>query len=166
MVGKPLQKILCQGKSRQTGKPCRCKGYRTATGLYLCKYHGGQNRFAFNQHNYSDIARINKLKGLKQFRNYDDQRIKEYYYKIQTLVDKMLRIYDSDKVPDQSLILFLRDKQSFLKWIAGKITDIYSDNKVQNIKQDTSLNISWSDGSHIKEIEGIVDEIEQQPPKD
>ena len=85
---------------------------------------------------------------------------------IQTLVDKMLRIYDSDKVPDQSLILFLRDKQSFLKWIAGKITDIYSDNKVQNIKQDTSLNISWSDGSQIKEIEGIVDEIEQQPPKD
>tara|TARA_R100000353_G_scaffold52397_2_gene41735 strand:+ start:3785 stop:4258 length:474 start_codon:yes stop_codon:yes gene_type:complete len=85
---------------------------------------------------------------------------------VQTLVDKMLRIYDSDKVPDQSLILFLRDKQSFLKWIAGKITDIYSDNKVQNIKQDTSLNISWSDGSHIKEIEGIVDEIEQQPPKD
>ena len=84
---------------------------------------------------------------------------------IQTLVDKMLRIYDSDKVPDQSLILFLRDKQSFLKWIAGKITDIYSDNKVQNIKQDTSLNISWSDGSQIKEIEGIVDEIEQ-PPKD
>ena len=83
---------------------------------------------------------------------------------IQTLVDKMLRIYDSDKVPDQSLILFLRDKQSFLKWIAGKITDIYSDNKVQNIKQDTSLNISWSDGSQIKEIEGIVDEIEQ-PPK-
>tara|TARA_R100001460_G_scaffold19719_2_gene40890 strand:+ start:998 stop:1471 length:474 start_codon:yes stop_codon:yes gene_type:complete len=85
---------------------------------------------------------------------------------IQTLVDKMLRIYDSDKVPDQSLILFLRDKQSFLKWIAGKVTDIYSDNKVQNIKQDTSLNISWSDGSQIKEIEGIVDEIEQQPPKD
>jgi hypothetical protein len=85
---------------------------------------------------------------------------------VQTLVDKMLRIYDSDKVPDQSLILFLRDKQSFLKWIAGKITDIYSDNKVQNIKQDTSLNISWSDGSQIKEIEGIVDEIEQQPPKD
>jgi len=83
---------------------------------------------------------------------------------IQTLVDKMLRIYDSDKVPDQSLILFLRDKQSFLKWIAGKVTDIYSDNKVQNIKQDTSLNISWSDGSQIKEIEGIVDEIEQ-PPK-
>ena len=80
MVGKPMQKILCQGRSRQTGKPCGCKGYRTATGLYLCKYHGGQNRFAFNNHNYSDKTRILKLKGLKQFKNYTDEQIKEYYY--------------------------------------------------------------------------------------
>ncbi len=102
---------------------------------------------------------------LKKNPELEDRITEARKHGIQTLVDKMLRIYDSDKVPDQSLILFLRDKQSFLKWIAGKITDIYSDNKVQNIKQDTSLNISWSDGSHIKEIEGIVDEIEQ-PPKD
>ena len=79
MVGRPMQKIYCQGKSRQTGKPCRCKGYRTATGLYLCKYHGGQNRFAFNKHNYSDIARINKLKGLKQFKKFTDDELKKYY---------------------------------------------------------------------------------------
>ena len=102
---------------------------------------------------------------LKKNPELEDRITEARKHGIQTLVDKMLRIYDSDKVPDQSLILFLRDKQSFLKWIAGKITDIYSDNKVQNIKQDTSLNISWSDGSQIKEIEGIVDEIEQ-PPKD
>ena len=101
---------------------------------------------------------------LKKNPELEDRITEARKHGIQTLVDKMLRIYDSDKVPDQSLILFLRDKQSFLKWIAGKITDIYSDNKVQNIKQDTSLNISWSDGSQIKEIEGIVEEIEQ-PPK-
>ena len=35
-------------------------------------------------------------------------------YGVQTLVEKMLRIYDQDKVQDQSLILFLRDKKSFL----------------------------------------------------
>lgn len=88
MVGRPMQKILCQGKSRQTGKPCGCKGYRTATGLYLCRYHGGQNRFAFNKHNYSDIARIRKLKGLKQFKNYSDEQIKEYYYsKVKPRID-------------------------------------------------------------------------------
>ena len=116
----------------------------------------------YNQYPFSLAKFYNYLKKNPEL----EERITEARkHGIQTLVDKMLRIYDSDKVPDQSLILFLRDKQSFLKWIAGKITDIYSDNKVQNIKQDTSLNISWSDGSQIKEIEGIVDEIEQ-PPKD
>lgn len=88
MVGKPMQKILCQGKSRQTGKPCGCKGYRTATGLYLCKYHGGQNRFAFNKHKYSDTSRIKKLWSLYQFKNYTYEQIKEYYYsKVKPRID-------------------------------------------------------------------------------
>jgi len=82
---------------------------------------------------------------------------------VQTLVDKMLRIYDSDKIPDNSLILFLRDKQSFLKWVAGKVTDIYSDNKVQQVKQDTSLNISWSDHSN-EDLKTIEAEIENPTP--
>tara|TARA_E500000178_G_scaffold244119_1_gene240489 strand:+ start:739 stop:1077 length:339 start_codon:yes stop_codon:yes gene_type:complete len=94
-----------------------------------------------------------------------EQRIVEARkHGVQTLVEKMLRIYDTNKVPDNSLILFLRDKQSFLKWIAGKITDIYSDNKVQQVKQDTTLNVSWQDTSDIKEIEGIVEEIEKPTP--
>lgn len=83
-------------------------------------------------------------------------------YGVQTLVDKMLRIYDTNQVPDNSLILFLRDKQSFLKWIAGKITDIYSDNKVQQVKQDTNITYSWqSDDVDIKTIEA---EIESSTP--
>lgn len=84
---------------------------------------------------------------------------------VQTLVDKMLRIYDSDKVPDQSLILFLRDKQSFLKWIAGKITDIYSDNKVQQVKQEANIVYSWqSDNVDIKTIEAEIEGIENSTP--
>lgn len=79
-------------------------------------------------------------------------------YGVQTLVDKMLRIYDTNQVPDNSLILFLRDKQSFLKWIAGKITDIYSDNKVQQVKQDTNITYSWqSDDVDIKTIEAEIE---------
>jgi len=85
---------------------------------------------------------------------------------IQTLIDKLLGIFNHQEIENPNQILWIREKTSFIKWLAGKVTDLYSDNKVQNIKQDTSLNISWSDGSQIKEIEGIVDEIEQQPPKD
>lgn len=77
---------------------------------------------------------------------------------VQTLVDKMLRIYDTNKVPDNSLILFLRDKQSFLKWIAGKVTDIYSDNKVQQVKQDSHVTYSWTNSDvDIKTIEAEIE---------
>ncbi len=85
---------------------------------------------------------------------------------VQTLIDKLLNIFNHQEIENPNQILWVREKTRFIQWIAGKITDLYSDNKVQQVKQDTSLNISWSDGGNIKEIEGIVDEIEQQPPKD
>ena len=114
-----------------------------------------------NQYQFSLLKFYNYLKKNPEI----EQKVTEARkHGVQTLVDKMLRIYDTNKVPDNSLILFLRDKQSFLKWIAGKITDIYSDNKVQQVKQDTTLNISWQDTSDIKEIEGIVEEIEKPTP--
>lgn len=85
---------------------------------------------------------------------------------VQTLIDKLLNIFNHQEIENPNQILWVREKTRFIQWVAGKITDLYSDNKVQQVKQDTSLNISWSDGSQIKEIEGIVEEIEQQPPKD
>jgi len=83
---------------------------------------------------------------------------------VQTLIDKLLQVFQYQEIENPNQILWIREKTKFITFLANKLTDLYSDNKVQNIKQDTSLNISWSDGSHIKEIEGIVDEIEQ-PPK-
>jgi len=84
---------------------------------------------------------------------------------VQTLIDKLLQVFQYQEIENPNQILWIREKTKFITFLANKLTDLYSDNKVQNIKQDTSLNISWSDGSQIKEIEGIVDEIEQ-PPKD
>ena len=85
---------------------------------------------------------------------------------VQTLIDKLLQVFQYQEIENPNQILWIREKTKFITFLANKLTDLYSDNKVQQVKQDTSLNISWSDGSHIKEIEGIVDEIEQQPPKD
>lgn len=112
-----------------------------------------------NQYQFSLAKFYNYLKKNPEI----EERVTEARkYGVQTLVDKMLRIYDTNQVPDNSLILFLRDKQSFLKWIAGKITDIYSDNKVQQVKQDTNITYSWqSDDVDIKTIEA---EIESSTP--
>ena len=80
-----MQKVFCQGNTRAGLRkglkiPCRMKGYQLANGVFKCKYHGFQNVKGFKKKNYSHDTRINQLKALKQFRNYTDEQIKNYYY--------------------------------------------------------------------------------------
>ena len=55
-------KSFCQGLTRKTKRPCQAKGYPTANGKYLCRFHGGNNIKGFNQKNYTDDTRINNSK--------------------------------------------------------------------------------------------------------
>jgi len=86
MVGRPMQKVFCQGFTRAGLRlglkiPCRMKGYPLSGGkLFKCKYHGYQNFDKFNKASYTDETRIKQLSKLLQFRNYTDEQIKEYYY--------------------------------------------------------------------------------------
>ena len=86
MVGRPQQKVFCQGFTRAGLRqglkiPCRMKGYPLSGGkVFKCKYHGYQNYDRFNKANYTDEARIKQLSKLIQFRNYTDEQLKEYYY--------------------------------------------------------------------------------------
>ena len=80
-----MQKVFCQGNTRAGLRkglkiPCRMKGYQLANGVFKCKYHGFQNVKGFKKKNYSHETRINQLKALKQFKNYTDEQIKNYYY--------------------------------------------------------------------------------------
>ena len=80
-----MQKVFCQGNTRAGLRkglkiPCRMKGYQLANGVFKCKYHGYQNVKGFKKKNYSHDTRINQLKALKQFKNYTDEQIKNYYY--------------------------------------------------------------------------------------
>ena len=101
---------------------------------------------------------------LKKNPKIEEKVIEARKHGVETLVDKMLRIYDTDNVPDQSLILFLRDKQSFLKWIAGKVSDIYSDNKVQQVKQDSQITYRWeSSPIDMKAIEVEIEGDKDKP---
>jgi len=79
---------------------------------------------------------------------------------IQTLIDKLLGIFNHQEVENPNQILWIREKTSFIKWIAGKVTDLYSDNKTQKVQQDTTMNISWSDNITEEDIKTIEAEIE------
>ena len=62
---------------------------------------------------------------------------------IQTSIDRLLEIFNHQELENPNQILWITRKADFIKWIAGKITDLYSDNKVQKVDQKTEMKISW-----------------------
>ena len=78
---------------------------------------------------------------------------------VQTLIDKLLQVFQCQEIENPNQILWIREKTKFITFLANKLTDLYSDNKVQNVKTDQSIKISWEDNQSdmIDVSEDIVD---------
>ena len=78
---------------------------------------------------------------------------------VQTLIDKLLQVFQYQQVENPNQILWITEKTKFITFLANKLTDLYSDNKVQNVKTDQSIKISWEDNQSdmIDVSEDIVD---------
>jgi hypothetical protein len=78
---------------------------------------------------------------------------------VQTLIDKLLQVFSYQEIESPNEILWIREKAKFVQWVAGKITDLYSDNKTIKQDIDTKMSISWEDNSNdlIDVSEDIVD---------
>jgi hypothetical protein len=66
---------------------------------------------------------------------------------VQTLIDKLMQIFQYQEIENPNAILWIREKTKFVIYVAGHLTDLYSNNKIQNLKSDTSIKISWEDNS-------------------
>ena len=70
-------------------------------------------------------------------------------YGVQTLIDKLLMIYNQnleDKTLDPAVVVWTRDRAAMVKWVASKISDLYSDKpKDVNINKNQNIVISWLD---------------------
>ena len=62
---------------------------------------------------------------------------------IQTLIDKLMQVFSYQEVESPNEVLWVREKTRFIQWVAGKITDLYSDNKTIKQDIDTKMSISW-----------------------
>ena len=73
---------------------------------------------------------------------------------VQTLVDKLLQIYNTnldDKTLDPAVVVWTRDRAAMVKWVASKISDIYSDKpKDITVNQNKNITISWLDNPEIE----------------
>ena len=71
---------------------------------------------------------------------------------VQTLIDKLLQVFNYQEVESPNEILWIREKAKFIQWVAGKITDLYSDNKTIKQNIDTKMSISWDDGNDLIDV--------------
>jgi hypothetical protein len=84
---------------------------------------------------------------------------------IKTLVEKMLEIFNTenmDLAPNE--LMFLRERQSYLKWIAPRISSLFQEKQKIDVKSDSSIRISWEEPSELIDVSTV--ETIPTPPKD
>ena len=84
---------------------------------------------------------------------------------IQTLIDKLLEIFQYQEVENPNQILSIREKTKFITYLAGKLTDLYSDNKPIKQNIDQKISVSWQDTPDLIDLdaEEVVDKTNPSP---
>ena len=113
-----------------------------------------------------DVAKDLQI-NLRTFYKYLEQnpKFKSEYEKaqeigIKTLVEKMLKIFDTDPSSiEANELLFLREKKDFLKWLSPRLSSMFQEKQKIDVKSDSSIRISWEDNQTdmIDVSEDIVD---------
>ncbi len=76
-----------------------------------------------------------------------------------TLLDKIAEDMEIPKTPQETH--FLREKYSHIRWLASKLAaKTFGDKLQQDIKQDTTITVSWGKPNEIVEAKKIVEEIQ------
>ena len=115
-----------------------------------------------------DVARNLRI-SLMTFYKYLEQnpKFKTEYEKaqeigIKTLVEKMLKIFDTDPSSiEPNELLFLREKKDFLKWLSPRLSSMFQEKQKLDVKQDTTLNIKWESEPDMIDVSG---DITDKPP--
>ena len=108
---------------------------------------------------------------LMSFYKYLDQnpKFKEQFLKaqeigIKTLVEKMLAIFQSDTTEmSNEELLFLREKQNYIKWLAPRVSSLFTEKQKIDVKSDSVVRISWEDNqTDLIDVSG--DNVTDIPP--
>ena len=84
---------------------------------------------------------------------------------IKTLVEKLLAVYQvEDPELTNEQLLFLREKQNYLRWLAPRISSLFVERTEQKIKSDSVVRVSWESDSLIDADATIVDNDDKQNP--
>lgn len=88
-------------------------------------------------------------------------------YGVQTLIDKLLQVFQYQEIENPNQILWIREKTKFITFLANKLTDLYSDNKPIKQNIDSKMTISWEDNAvDMIDVTGDVTDITPPDNKD
>ena len=82
---------------------------------------------------------------------------------IKTLVEKMLVLFNNDNPDvDPNMLVFIRERANYLKWLAPRVSSLFTEKQKIDVKQDTTLNIKWESEPDMIDVSG--DNITDIPP--
>ena len=109
---------------------------------------------------------------LKTFYNYleTNPKFKAEFNKaqeigIKTLVEKMLEIFDTEHMDlSPNELLFIREKKDWLKFLAPRLSSLFTERQKIDVKSDSVVKISWESEPEL--IDVSTAETVPTPPKD
>jgi len=109
---------------------------------------------------------------LKTFYNYleTNPKFKAEFNKaqevgIKTLVEKMLEIFDTEHMDlSPNELLFIREKKDWLKFLAPRLSSLFTERQKIDVKSDSVVRISWESEPEL--IDVSTAETVPTPPKD
>jgi transcriptional accessory protein Tex/SPT6 len=110
-----------------------------------------------------------KLKTLYDFvetnPKFKEQFLKAQEIGIKTLVELLLEAFNQDHQEiDANKLLFLRERSSYLRWLAPRVSNFFQEKKNLDIKSDGVLRVMWEDTTTEQDIIDITNEIESKNP--
>ena len=107
------------------------------------------------------ISLMSFYKYLDQNPKFKEQFLKAQEIGIKTLVEKMLAIFQSDTTEmSNEELLFLREKQNYIKWLAPRVSSLFTEKQKIDVKSDSVVRISWEDNqSDMIDVSGDITDI-------
>ena len=83
---------------------------------------------------------------------------------IKTLVEKMLVLFNNDNPDvDPNMLVFIRERANYLKWLAPRVSSLFTEKQKIDVKSDSNIRISWEDNQdNLIDVSG--DNVTDIPP--
>ena len=80
---------------------------------------------------------------------------------IKTLVEKMLVLFNNDNPDvDPNMLVFIRERANYLKWLAPRVSSLFTEKQKIDVKSDSNIRISWEDNQdNLIDVSGDITDI-------